>query len=153
VRIVAASDELPHGASDHHPIGEVMQMAMVVAWRIQQHFATRAAEFDLSATQAKVLLSLRPEERLPMKRVAERIPYDASNLTDFVDKLEARGVLMRLPDASDRRVKALALTEEGLRLREEFWDRLVTDAGPLASLSDAQVQELRNLFHLILAID
>lgn len=103
--------------------------------RQQAHYAVCAAEFNLSAAQAKVLMSLQPGEAVPMRGLAERVGSDPSNLTGLVDKLERRGALRRVPDPVDRRVKTLQLTDEGLRLREAFWHRLTHDAGPIAALT------------------
>ena len=40
-----------------------------------------------------------------MRALAKRLDYDASNLTNVVDRLEARGLLQRMPAPADRRVK------------------------------------------------
>ena len=80
-----------------------------------------------------------------MRKLAQQLDYDASNLTTLVDKLAGRGALERQADPADRRVKALVLTAEGQRLREEFWHNLVTDAGPLASLREPDLRALTRL--------
>jgi len=46
---------------------------------------------------------------------------------------------------ADRRVKALALTPEGERLRGQFWHNLVTDPGPLTPLREADLRALTRL--------
>jgi DNA-binding MarR family transcriptional regulator len=114
----------------------------LMAERQHAHYAACAAEFGLTAAQAKVLMSLEPGQSLPMRTLAQRARSDPSNFTGLVDKLEARGALTREPDPSDRRVKMLALTAAGRRLREEFWDRLTVDPGPVAPLTAAQVRQL-----------
>jgi DNA-binding MarR family transcriptional regulator len=113
--------------------------------RLRQHWAAHAAALGLTAIQAKVLLRLVPGEAIPMRKLALQLDYDASNLTTLVDKLAVRGTLERQPDPADRRVKALVLTAEGQRLREEFWRNLVTDAGPLAPLPEADLRTLTRL--------
>jgi DNA-binding MarR family transcriptional regulator len=80
-----------------------------------------------------------------MRTLAERVGSDPSNLTGLVDKLEARGALRRIPDPADRRVKTLRLTDDGQRLRDEFWHRLTHDAGPIAALNPVQVRQLCEL--------
>ena len=42
------------------------------------------------------------------------------------------------------------MTKEGLRLRESFRGRLVSDAGALATLSESQIKDLRNLLQMAL---
>lgn len=58
--------------------------------RLSQHFAGRAAELDLSTGEGKVPLALEPDEALPMRALARRLRYDASNLTGLVDRKPAR---------------------------------------------------------------
>ena len=116
-----------------------------MAERQQAYYTACAAEFELTAAQAKVLMTLQPGEAAPMRALAERLGTDPSNLTGLIDKLEARNTIRRVPDAVDRRVKTLQLTEDGLALRQAFWQRLTHDAGPIAALTPEQVRQLRDL--------
>ena len=148
---MSSADEFTDSAHDHlHTVQEVSWLVLALAESLQQNFSAKAADFGLSGAQAKVLINLRPEEASPMRTLAKRLGYDASNLTALVDKLEARGALERRPDPDDRRIKALALTEEGLRLRKDFQQRLSGDVGPLGSLEASQVRELRRLLKVTL---
>lgn len=124
---------------------EVVHLLSIASERLRQHFGACAAEFDLSVAQAKVLLEIQPEEAVPMRVLADRLGYDASNLTGLVDRLEERGALVRCPHTEDRRVKGLALTGEGRGLRAALWDRLIRNGGPVGALPPAQMQSLRDL--------
>lgn len=134
-----------HQLDQAHLAQEVIQLLVAMSGRLSQHFAARAAEFDLSPGEAKVLLSLQPDETVPMRALARRLRYDASNLTGIVDRLEERGAVERRTDPADRRVKAIAATEQGLHLRARFSRRLSADAGPVKTLSEPQLRELRKL--------
>ncbi|HEX6674066.1 MAG TPA: MarR family transcriptional regulator [Actinomycetes bacterium] len=129
-------------SADLRLVQEVSWLMIRMTARLQANFAAIAAEAGLSATQAKLLMQLQPSEALPMRVLAERLAYDPSNLTGVADKLEQRGAVERRPDPDDRRVKALAVTAEGVRLRDAFWERLVSDPGPLGHLSRAQLTRL-----------
>jgi len=118
---------------------------LVLADRLQQHWAAHAAAAGLSPVQVRALLTLRPGEAVPMRRLAAALDSDASNLSSLVDRLERRGAVERRPDPSDRRVKALALTPEGERLRESFWRGLTEDEGPLAPLDETALRTLVSL--------
>jgi DNA-binding MarR family transcriptional regulator len=85
-----------------------------------------------------------------MRALADRIGTDPSNLTGLIDKLEGRDAIGRVPDTVDRRVKTLRLTDDGLGLRQAFWQRLTHDAGPIAALTHAQVRQLRELLEAAL---
>jgi DNA-binding MarR family transcriptional regulator len=126
-------------------VQEVTGLLLAMVERLQQGFAAHAGQAGLSAAQAKVLLQLQPSEALPMRALAERLRYDPSNLTGLIDRLEERGAVRRRPDPRDRRVKALAITDEGVRLRDGFWQRFSSDPGPLERLSGAQLRSLRQL--------
>jgi DNA-binding MarR family transcriptional regulator len=118
---------------------------LAVAERLRQHWAAHAASAGLSAAQVKALLTLEPGEAVPMRSLAARLDYDASNLSTLVDRLERRGAVERRPDPDDRRVKALVLTAEGERLRARFWRDLIEDPGPLTPLSEPDLRTLATL--------
>ena len=84
-----------------------------------------------------------------MRSLAARLDADASNLSVLIDRLERRGAVERRPDPGDRRVKALALTAEGERLRAAFWRDLVEDPGPLAPLADSDLRALATLLSVL----
>ncbi len=54
-------------------------------------------------------------EPQPLGQLAERLACVKSNITQLVDRLEADGLVKRLPDSSDRRSKLAAITAEGRR--------------------------------------
>src|SRR5258708_37737291 len=61
------------------------------------HLPASGAAFDLSPVQCHVLHLIEPRRPLPMRRLAETLSCDASNVTGLVDRLEARG--LRQPQA------------------------------------------------------
>jgi MarR family transcriptional regulator, organic hydroperoxide resistance regulator len=52
-----------------------------------------------------------------MSEIAEVLHCDNSNVTGIVDGLEEKGLATRQPSPADRRVKLIALTPEGRKLR------------------------------------
>ena len=104
-----------------------------------------AAQFDVSPMGLKMLQTLEPGVELPMSGVAERLFCDASNVTGMVDRLEARGLLERRDDPRDRRVKRIALTDDGVVLRERVLERLYEPPEAIARLSADDQRTLRDL--------
>ena len=104
-----------------------------------------AAQFDVSPMGLKMLQALEPGVELPMSAVAERLFCDASNVTGMVDLLEARGLLERRDSPRDRRVKLIALTDEGAVVRERVLERLYEPPEAIASLSSTDQRALRDL--------
>jgi DNA-binding MarR family transcriptional regulator len=139
-------EDLPQPSTERLRLIRDADVALLtLADRLQQHWAAHAAAAGLSPVQVRALLTLRPGEAVPMRRLATALDSDASNLSSLVDRLERRGTVERRPDPGDRRVKALALTPEGERLRESFWRGLIEDPGPLAPLDESELQTLMSL--------
>ena len=108
----------------------------------REHLPTLDGELELSPIQCHVLHLLEPGRPLPMGRLAGMLGCHASNVTGLVDRLEARGVVLRQPSPDDRRVKVLDLTPEGARLRAQVLRRMTTDARPLSRLTLRQQRTL-----------
>ncbi|WP_018681587.1 MarR family winged helix-turn-helix transcriptional regulator [Actinokineospora enzanensis] len=132
-------------------VQDVSRLLLAVADRLQDDFAACAARLGLTGAQTKVLMALEPGEAVPMRKLAERLRYDPSNLTTLIDRLQDRAAVIRRPDQVDRRVKALMLTAEGERLRVDFMRSLTAAAGPLGHLDEGQLEILRKGLHAALS--
>lgn len=142
--------EMPAPSTEYlRLVRDVALDLLAIAERLRQHWGAHAAALGLSGAQVKVLLSLVPGQAVPMRSLAERLDYDASNLTTLVDRLQRRGAVERRPDPVDRRVKALVLTPVGEQLRETFWHDLIEDPGPLAPLDEPALQTLAQLLAVL----
>ena len=104
-----------------------------------------AQEYGLSPMQLFALVALEPGRELPTSALADTLLCDASNVTGIVDRLEERALIERRAARHDRRVKLLALTEEGLRLREEATRRIHEPPLEIAGLSGADKRALRDI--------
>ena len=101
------------------------------------------AEYGLKPPQFFALNAL--VEPAPMSAIANLLRCDRSAVTWITDRLEERGYVERRSDPRDRRVKLLALTDEGRRVREEIRARLATPPQPLSKLTRAEQRMLRDL--------
>lgn len=125
---------------------EVWALLMQLAFAcVHRRFAAAAAECQLAPTQALVLHELEPEGAVSMRDLAGRLKCDPSNVTGLADRLEARGLVERRPHESDRRVKGLALTPAGAKLRKQLAQALYQPPPHLASLSADDLARLRDL--------
>jgi DNA-binding MarR family transcriptional regulator len=102
--------------------------------RLKQDIREVAEEVGLSVAQLDVLRRLRHQGPSPMRRLAEHMHCEASNLTGLVDRLEARGLVERRPDPGDRRVRLLALTQAGEAVSQETWEA-VARRSPFSTLA------------------
>ncbi|MGI5164040.1 MarR family winged helix-turn-helix transcriptional regulator [Spirillospora sp. CA-253888] len=124
-------------------VAELADLVFQVAGRLSAEFNAAAAELDLPPAQAMALSTLC--EPVPMRRLADRLHCDASNVTGIVDGLERRGLVTRRPAPHDRRVKHLVLTEEGTRRRALLLERGQAEAAALFAFPDTDRRRLRDL--------
>ena len=119
--------------------------------RVHAHFAAVVAELDLAPMQAKALHELDAERPISMRALADRLGADPSNVTGLVDRLEARGLVERRPDPTDRRIKGLALTSAGSRLRQRLFARLYSAPRSITDLSQRDQRCLKDVLERILS--
>jgi len=109
-------------------------------------FPMVALQLDLSPKQLGVLWRLDPDgPGSPMRAIAQSLYCDASYVTDLVDRLEERGLIVRTPDPSDRRVKLLKLTAKGTKLRQTALERLYDPPAGFERLTPEEQQTLARL--------
>jgi MarR family transcriptional regulator, organic hydroperoxide resistance regulator len=118
---------------------------------VSAHFAAAVAELDLAPSQARALHELDLERPISMRELADRLKSDPSNVTGLIDRLEARGLVERRPDPADRRIKGLALTSAGARLRERLFARLYSAPPSVAALSERDQRVLRELLQRVIS--
>lgn len=131
---------------------EVVELIGTVVARYYEEYDRAAAEHSLTGAQARVLglLSIQP---MPMRRIAQKLKCEPSNVTGIVDRLESRGLVERRPDPADRRVKLAAPTEQGRSTARQLRDGLNFAREPLADLSAAERTVLRDLLRRMLGAD
>lgn len=103
------------------------------------------AELGLTFSQAHALRLLDPEQPLPMSQLAKDLFCDASNVTGIADRLEARGLIERRASEGDRRVKALALTPAGVKLRSQVLELMAEPPAAIAALPASDQRALRDI--------
>ncbi|MDT3398324.1 MarR family winged helix-turn-helix transcriptional regulator [Streptomyces sp. B1866] len=123
---------------------EVVELIGTVVARYHREYEHAAARYALTGAQARVL-SLLCVEPTPMRRIARYFECEPSNVTGIVDRLEARGLVERRPDPSDRRVKIAAATPAGREAAARLRGSLDFAREPLAALSEAERTTLRDL--------
>ena len=105
------------------PVDGLAQLSFAVHGMIER----RAAEHGLSIVQARLLGVLR--DRTPtMNELARILGLDKSSVTGLVDRAERRGLVIRVPSTSDRRVVLVSLTADGRALVSQAAERFEADA-------------------------
>jgi DNA-binding MarR family transcriptional regulator len=122
---------------------DVLRHLMGVMHAMKAHVADLAAAFELTPSQLAALSHL--DEPRSQRELAESLHFDASNVTDIVDRLEARGLVVRTVDPHDRRVRRIVRTPAGEKLRHQALDEALATAPTVASLSASEQRTLCEL--------
>ncbi|MFI9200504.1 MarR family winged helix-turn-helix transcriptional regulator [Streptomyces sp. NPDC053048] len=128
---------------------EVVELVGTVVARYYEEYEEAAAKHSLTGAQARVL-ALLSREPMPMRRIAQKLKCEPSNVTGIVDRLEARRLVERRPDPDDRRVKLAAVTDEGRGTAGRLRESLNFAREPLAGLSAEERTVLRDLLRRML---
>lgn len=73
---------------------------------------------NLTAEQFLVMDTLWNEGSLTQQNIAYIIQKDKNSVTQFIDNLEKKGLVVRSVDKDDRRVNNIVVTEKGMALRD-----------------------------------
>lgn len=84
-----------------------------VGGRSAQEFARLLAPLKLTPADAGILRLLRHSEGISQQNLAKALNMHASRLVAQIDALESRGLVVREPHATDRRLYSLKLTSKG----------------------------------------
>ena len=113
-----------------------------------QHWEERmnaaAGEAGLSPASAWALIQLDPEHPISQKELASRLHCNPSTVVDPTDRLEERGLVLRRPNPSDRRVNVLVVTAEGQLVRERLIERLFDPPKAFRRLAAADQARFRD---------
>ncbi len=100
-------------------VSEVVDRLFRIASDLHHQLGAAAAGYGLTGQQAMLVRSL--DDPIPMRVLAEELSCDPSTVTGLVDRIERLGLIERLPDEADRRIRLLTtLTREGERVRDEI---------------------------------
>src|SRR5215216_2835395 len=134
------------------PAHEAQQLFFEIGMETRKLAAARLSELGLTFPLAHALRVLDPGRPRPMGELADELLCDASNVTALADRLEGKGLAERQPDPGDRRVKALVLTAEGKRVREQVFEVMSEPPPPIAALPVTDQRALRDILRRAVTI-
>src|SRR3954471_4071372 len=103
------------------------------------------AASGLTPAQGNLLYLLEPGKPTTMVALAKFLGCHDSNITGLVDRLEARGLVERRNDPADRRVKLIALTDEGAAFRKQALQTIYEPPPWIAALKPAEQRQLTEI--------
>ena len=133
------------------------------AWRalyeLQLHgenhnnFPRACAQHDLPPSSGKALLLLSLDRPTAMGELATAFACDASYITTVVDALEERGLALRRPHPTDRRVRTVVLTPHGSEVSASLLEQLGQPPAAVAALTADEQRQLADLLEKLAAAD
>jgi DNA-binding MarR family transcriptional regulator len=114
-------------------------------------FAEHTNGYGITSPQWAAIRALHECPGVEQAKLAELIAYDRSTIGTMVDRLEAKGLVERRADASDRRLKRLHLTSAGSALFETLHRRVrAVSTRFVAPLSKSETEVLLSLLERLL---
>jgi len=125
---------------------EVVDAILHAARRIRTSADTALRQSGLSLSSYKLMRVLEHSDQ-SMREVSDALQVSPRTVTDMIDSLEARGLVVRRPHPADRRVTLLHLTEDGQRQLETA--KALADQSHGAAISGLSAQDQRTLTGLL----
>ena len=152
-----AIDEILDQWSKQRPDLETASLGVVIRvmtlYRSFSRQATRAlAPVELELWEYDVLSALRRQGKpyaLPATGLARETGLSSGAMTNRIDRLESRGLVLRKPDSKDRRGVNVSLTAQGRKLIDRAIQyRLDSARDSLQALTAKQQRELASLLRI-----
>jgi len=109
MKINARDGKLELDALPGHFIRRLQQIAVAI-------FLEETELQGITPVQYAALTAVERAPGIDQRTLARAIGFDTSTITGVIDRLEARGLMLREASSDDRRVRLLALTDDGRKL-------------------------------------
>ena len=117
---------------------------------VHQIFKAELAPHGVTPGQYAVLRCLWDENGLTARKLAERLCLDGSTITGLLDRMEQRGLIVKLVDPKDRRALRVMLTDTSLELKEPLSQAIINaNQTALLNIDSKQAQVLKQLLYNI----
>ena len=138
---------------EHHPETERFRAltSLVRAYSVamrEVEALLRPTDLNLSRFEILLVLSFTRRGVLPISRLKEALMIHGSSVTYLVDRLEHSGLVEREPDADDRRVVRVRLTEHGRTTIDRACELLCGgEFGAFATLGEDRLEVMSDLLN------
>jgi DNA-binding MarR family transcriptional regulator len=131
-------------------LAEILRPIGVIARALDSIANVEFKKFDLTKGQYLYLVRVGENPGIIQEHVAEMIKVDRTTAARSVQKLETKGLITRLPDEKNKKIKRLYLSDQGKKVfpiieRENVYSNQIA----LESLSEEQTTELERLLKIV----
>lgn len=99
--------------------------------------------------EALMLLSFTRAGELPLGKIGERLQVHRTSVTNIIDKLEADGLVRRVPHAEDRRATLAEITPRGREVAAAATEALHEELFGVKALNEAQQEQLTEILRVL----
>jgi DNA-binding MarR family transcriptional regulator len=128
-------------------VTSIMRAQQILLARFNAELAPHGITFP--RYEALMLLSFTRAGELPLGKIGERLQVHRTSVTNIIDKLEADGLVERVPHAEDRRATLAAITERGRQVAKAATASLHAELFGLEVLSAEQQEELTDILRVL----
>lgn len=100
--------------------GNIVSQIKYLSDRIFERILSEREIDAFNGAQGRILYVLWQGEHISLKELSDRTNLAATTLTGMVDRMEAAGLVCRVPDQSDRRKILLTLTNKARALKQDY---------------------------------
>ena len=130
----------PQAADGMALVTSVMRAHQILLARVDEALAPLGLTF--SRYEVLMLLSFSRTGRLPLGKIGERLQVHAASVTNAIDRLEAEGLVRRLPHPTDGRTTLAAVTAKGRRLGQRATEVLNAEVFECSGLTEERIREV-----------
>ncbi len=113
----------------------------------RRELKNKLSKIDLSITDYKVLYMVKDTEK-PMKCIADSLSLAKGWVTDIIDNLEEKNLIMRVHNEDDRRVIMIKITDKGMKRYNEMRQFIKdTIENSLKELDPAEIKSFENILN------
>lgn len=132
----------------HQVLGYQLAQASIATTRVFNEAV--GGPFDLRPVEYTVLALIERNPGGSATQLAKALAVTAPNITMWIDRLEARQLVQRLPSETDKRAQRLQLTPKAAKLTAQATARLLEgERSALDALSAAERAILLELLHKV----
>ena len=93
------------------------RLANALSRRLAERYEAR---FEISVAEWRIIIHLTQESEISIRDIYTRVDMDRARVTRAVQRLQARGLVSKLVNESDRRLIRLELTDSGRQVANEI---------------------------------
>jgi DNA-binding MarR family transcriptional regulator len=118
----------------------IMRAQQIVLAAVDE--ALRPFDLTFARYEALMLLSFSRRGALPLGKMSQRLMLHQASVTNIVNRLEAQGLVRRVPHPTDGRTTLAELTDEGRRLAADATEAVHRSEFGLTTLGEPELGDL-----------